>query len=171
MGTNVEHIVAFLLDEGKLGGFHFNARKYADDDLIVGSLNPYEIFLIFFQIVSATREVGSAASNTARDIAYMIDQSHSIEPKIPAMLRSVLNCQTQYARALLIDWNALESAQQRGDVLAAEAAVREAYEQDVAPWLWAWREKKNLHRDPMAAYLKSDYGTQILARGKGGASW
>ena len=93
-GTNVEHIVAFLLDEGKLGGFHFNARKYADDDLIVGTVNPFELFLIYNELV--------AAPEAARDVAYMIDQSHNIEPKVEAMVQSVLNVQTAYARALIV---------------------------------------------------------------------
>ena len=131
-GTNVEHIVAYLLDEGKLGGFHFNARKYADDDLIVGSTNPYELFLIFHEILSAKRDSANAkAQRTATRIAYMIDQSHNIEPKIPAMIRSVLNVQTQYAKALLVNWSELAEAQAKQDVLLAEAAVRDAFEQDV----------------------------------------
>jgi len=171
-GTNVEHIVAYLLDEERIGGFHFNARKYADDDLIVGSINPYELFLIFFQILSAKRD-GSrpGVQKTARRIAYMIDQSHSIEPKIPAMLRSVLNVQTQYAKALLVNWVELEQSQNRGDVLGAEAMVREAFEQDVTPLLHAFREKRGLPLDPMKAFLESGYTEKIQSRGKGGASW
>ncbi len=171
-GTNVEHIVAYLLDEERIGGFHFNARKYADDDLIVGSINPYELFLIFFQILSAKRDSSQpGVQKTARRIAYMIDQSHSIEPKIPAMLRSVLNVQTQYAKALLVNWDELEQAQNRGDVLGAEAAVREAFEQDVTPLLHAFREKRGLPLDPMKAFLESGYTDKIQSRGKGGASW
>jgi L-rhamnose isomerase/sugar isomerase len=171
-GTNVEHIVAYLLDEERIGGFHFNARKYADDDLIVGSINPYELFLIFFQILSAKRDSSQpGVQKTARRIAYMIDQSHSIEPKIPAMLRSVLNVQTQYAKALLVNWDELEQAQTRGDVLGAEAAVREAFEQDVTPLLQAFREKRGLPLDPMKTFLESGYTEKIQSRGKGGASW
>jgi L-rhamnose isomerase/sugar isomerase len=171
-GTNVEHIVAYLLDEERIGGFHFNARKYADDDLIVGSINPYELFLIFFQILSAKRDSSQpGVQKTARRIAYMIDQSHSIEPKIPAMLRSVLNVQTQYAKALLVNWDELEQAQNRGDVLGAEAAVREAFEQDVTPLLQAFREKRGLPLDPMKTFLESGYTEKIQSRGKGGASW
>ncbi len=171
-GTNVEHIVAFLLDEGRLGGFHFNARKYADDDLIVGSINPYELFLIFYQIISAIREGEQAlAGRTAARIAYMIDQSHNIEPKIPAMIRSVLNCQVQFAKALLIQWDRLQAAQQANDVMEAEATVREAFEQDVTPWLASLREEAGLQPDPMAAYKESGYQQQIASRGSGGASW
>lgn len=170
-GTNVEHIVAFLLDEGALGGFHFNARRYADDDLIVGSVNPYELFLIFHQIVSALRENDTPAARTAARIAYMIDQSHNIEPKIPAMIRSVLNCQMQWARVLLIQWERLRQAQLRNDVMDAEAAVREAFEQDVTWWLGAYREKRGLPRDPMRAFLESGYADRVAERGVGGASW
>jgi len=171
-GTNVEHIVAYLLDEGRLGGFHFNSRKYADDDLIVGAINPYELFLIFFQIISALREGDSTvAGKTAARIAYMIDQSHNIEPKIPAMIRSVLNCQTQFAKALLIQWDRLDAAQQANDVMEAEATVREAFEQDVTPMLTQWRAERNLYPDPMAAFRESGYTEKIAARGTGGASW
>jgi L-rhamnose isomerase/sugar isomerase len=171
-GTNVEHIVAFLLDEGELGGFHFNSRKYADDDLIVGSINPYELFLIFYNILAAKLDcTDTKVQQTAEKIAYMIDQSHNIEPKIPAMIRSVLNCQTQYAKALLINWDELAEAQEVQDVLAAEAAVREAYEQDVEPLIHAIREEQGLPIDPMKAFLESGYQEKIAERGVGGASW
>lgn len=170
-GTNVEHIVAYLLDEKRLGGFHFNARKYADDDLIVGTTNPYELFLIFYQILDAAADQDPGVRKNAADIAYMIDQSHNIEPKIPAMIRSVLNVQTQYAKALLIDLDEVKKAQQAGDVLAAEDAVRKAHEFDVTPLLHAVREEQGLPHDPMKAYLQSSYPQDILSRGKGGASW
>lgn len=170
-GTNVEHIVAYLLDEGKLGGFHFNSRKYADDDLIVGAINPYELFLIFYQILDADRDVNQKVRDTAGKIAYMIDQSHAIEPKLPAMLRSVLNIQTQYAKALMINHEALQLAQSRNDVLGAEAVVREAYEIDVTPFLVAFREEQGLPADPMKAFLESGYTEKIAERGKGGSSW
>ncbi|TDF91250.1 L-rhamnose isomerase [Paenibacillus piri] len=170
-GTNVEHIVAYLLDEEKLGGFHFNSRKYADDDLIVGSANPYELFLIFYQILEAAADTNAGVRRTADHIAYMIDQSHAIEPKIPAMLRSVLNVQTQYAKALLVNFDEVREAQARQDVLGAEDAVRSAYEIDVTPLLVALREEQGLPADPMKAYLQSGYGESILPRGKGGASW
>ncbi len=171
-GTNVEQIVAYLLDEGKLGGFHFNARKYADDDLIVGTTNPYELFLIFHQIVDALDD-GEApvVRRTAEGIAYMIDQSHAIEPKILAMIRSVLNVQTALAKALLVNLDEVRRAQAAQDVLAAEAAVREAFECDVAPLLRASREERGLPADPLRAYLGSGYGERIKARGVGGASW
>ncbi|MDK2990880.1 MAG: L-rhamnose isomerase / sugar isomerase [Clostridiales bacterium] len=168
-GTNVEHIVAFLLDEGKIGGFHFNNRKYADDDLIVGSINPYELFLIFNELIAASLDENTA--QTAANIAYMIDQSHCIEPKIPAMIRSVLNIQTAYAKALLVNHDKLRRAQETNDVMAAEAVVREAFETDVQPLLEAVREEMGLQPDPMAAYIKSGYGEKILSRGVGGKGW
>ncbi|WP_281890995.1 L-rhamnose isomerase [Paenibacillus sp. YYML68] len=170
-GTNIEHLVAYLIDEQRLGGFHFNSRKYADDDLIVGSVNPYELFLIFYQISLAAQDPSNAIRSTVDNIAYMIDQSHNIEAKIPAMLRSVLNVQTQYAKALLINHEEVEAAQLRGDVLGAEDAVRRAFEFDVTPLLHAVREEQGLPLDPMKAYLSSSYGQDIAARGKGGASW
>lgn len=170
-GTNVEHLVAYLIDEGKLGGFHFNSRKYADDDLIAGSTNPYELFLIFFQILDAHRDANQAVRHTAEHIAYMIDQSHAIEPKIPAMLRSVLNIQTQYAKALLINHDEVQAAQAKNDVLGAEDAVRKAYEMDVSPLLAAIREEQGRPVDPMRAFLESGYQEKIAARGVGGSSW
>ena len=170
-GTNVEQIVAYLLDEEKLGGFHFNSRKYADDDLIVGAINPYELFLIFYQILDVYAEANTGVSHTAENIAYMIDQSHAIEPKIPAMIRSVLNVQTQYAKALLINLDAVKKAQEQQDVLGAENAVREAFECDVTPLLRAVREEIGIPVDPMRAYLASGYAESIQHRGKGGASW
>ncbi|GAA4702049.1 L-rhamnose isomerase [Brevibacillus fulvus] len=170
-GTNVEHLVAYLIDEQKLGGFHFNSRKYADDDLIVGAINPYELFLIFFQIISASADQNPQVRTTVEKIAYMIDQSHNIEPKIPAMIRSVLNIQTQYAKALLINLEEVRAAQDAQDVLAAEDAVRKAFEMDVGPLLTVIREEMGLPHDPMKAFAESAYASKILARGKGGASW
>ncbi|MFC0330729.1 L-rhamnose isomerase [Paenibacillus sepulcri] len=170
-GTNVEHIVAYLLDEQRLGGFHFNSRKYADDDLIVGAINPYELFLIFYQILEAANDVNSGIRGGADDIAYMIDQCHNIEPKIQAMIRSVLNVQTQYAKALLINLDEVHAAQEAQDVMAAEDAVRSAFEFDVTPLLHAVREEQNLPLDPMKAFRESGYYESVAHRGKGGASW
>lgn len=170
-GANIEHIVAYLLDEKRLGGFHFNSRKYADDDLIVGTTNPYELFLIFYQILSAAYDGDAGTKKNVDDIAYMIDQSHNIEMKIPAMIRSVLNAQTQYAKALLINQEEVEQAAEKGDVLAAEYAVRQAFEFDVSPLLAVIREEQGLPHDPMKAYIESGYQHSIMSRGKGGASW
>ncbi|HZK70339.1 MAG TPA: L-rhamnose isomerase [Clostridia bacterium] len=165
-GVNVEHIVAFLLDECKIGGFHFNNRKYADDDLIVGSINPYELFLIFNELIAAG--IDPKTANTAENIAYMIDQSHCIEPKIPAMIRSVLNIQTAYAKALLVNRENLKKAQMANNVMAAEAEVREAFEIDVRPILESIRQEMGIQVDPMEAYLKSGYEEKKLERGVGG---
>ncbi len=152
-GTNVAHIVAFLLDEGRLGGFHFNSRRYADDDLIVGSANPFELFEIYMELVSA----GDLASN----VAYMIDQSHNIEPKLEAMLQSVLNCQTAYAKALIVDYGTLRERQMTGDVLGAHRVVVEAFETDVRPLLAQVREEMGLHPDPIAAYRADNYAEKV----------
>jgi L-rhamnose isomerase/sugar isomerase len=170
-GTNVEHIVAYLIDEQRLGGFHFNSRKYADDDLIVGAMNPYELFLIFYQILEAQTDSDRGILDTVDNIAYMIDQSHNIEAKIPAMIRSLLNVQTQYAKALLVDIDEVRAAQEANDVLAAEDAIRKAFEFDVNPLLFSIREELGLPADPMKAYLQSGYQEKITSRGKGGASW
>lgn len=152
-GTNIAHIVAFLLDEGRLGGFHFNARKYADDDLIVGTTNPFELFEIFTELVSA--------GDLAKDVAYMIDQSHNIEPKLEAMLVSVLNCQTAYAKALIVDYNELADRQLMGDVLGAHRVLVDAFETDVRPLLAQMRVEMGIDPDPLAAYRKDDYATRV----------
>ncbi|MCM3782742.1 L-rhamnose isomerase [Neobacillus mesonae] len=170
-GANIEHIVAYLIDEKRLGGFHFNSRKYADDDLIVGTVNPYELFLIFYQILNGAKDEDTAIRQGVDSIAYMLDQSHNIEQKIPAMIRSVLNVQTAYAKALLIDHAEVAAAQEKNDVLAAEHAIRKASEFDVTPLLHAVREEEGLPIDPMEAYLSSSYPADIRVRGKGGASW
>jgi L-rhamnose isomerase/sugar isomerase len=154
-GTNIEHIVAFLLDEGKLGGFHFNARKYADDDLIVGTVNPFELFLIYNELV--------AAGEAARDVAYMIDQSHNIEPKVEAMVQSVLNVQAAHARALIVDRRVLAERQAAGDVLGAHRVLTEAFETDVRPLLAQVRIEMALHPDPIAALKESGYEQHIAA--------
>ncbi|MGB6838634.1 MAG: L-rhamnose isomerase [Dehalococcoidia bacterium] len=160
-GTNIEHIVAFLLDEGRLGGFHFNARKYADDDLIVGTVNPFELFLIYNELV--------AAGETARDVAYMIDQSHNIEPKIEAMVQSVLNVQAAYARALIVDRKDLAERQAAGDVLGAHRALTDAFETDVRPLLAQVRLEMGLDADPLAALRASGYEQKVAAE-RGAAS-
>lgn len=163
--VNIEQIVATLIDEGKLGGFHFNNKKYADDDLIVGSIKPYELFLIFNEIIEATLE--DRTSKCAKDISYMIDQCHSIEPKVPAMIRSVLNVQTAQAKALLVDRKALEAARLTNDVLGAEACVREAFETDVRPLLAQVREEMGIDTDPMKAYLACGHEEKKKERGYG----
>ena len=163
-GVNIEHIVAFLLDEGKLGGFHFNNRKYADDDLTTGSVNLYEVFLIFHEIEnSRLRRPGGGASN----IAYMIDQSHIVKPKIEAMIQSVLNIQTAYARALLVDRQALAELQAEGDSVMAEEILRLAWDTDVRPLLARVRTDMGAEPDPLAAYRASGYAERIAAGRQG----
>jgi L-rhamnose isomerase / sugar isomerase len=156
-GTNIAQIVAQLLDEGRLGGFHFNDRRYADDDLIVGSQNPFDLFCIFNEIVGASVD---GISNADR-IAYMIDQSHNIEPKIEAMIQSVLNIQTAYAKALLVDRTALGAAQETGDVLGAYRVLQAAYETDVRPLLAEARVRQGIDPDPIAAFRSSGYAEHV----------
>ncbi|MFN8376682.1 MAG: L-rhamnose isomerase [Anaerolineae bacterium] len=159
-GTNIAHIVAFLLDEGRLGGFHFNARKYADDDLIVGTVNPFELFEIYHELVSA--------GDKAKDVAYMIDQSHNIEPKLEAMLLSVLNCQVAYAKALIVDRKTLAERQLSGDVLGAYGVLQDAYETDVRPLLAQVRSEIGVPADPIAAYRADHYAKRVAQeRGSG----
>jgi len=165
-GTNIEHIVAFLLDEGRLGGFHFNSRKYADDDLIVGTVNPYELFLIMNEIVAAEQEGDPTVSRCAREVAYMIDQSHNIEGKIEAMIQSVVNIQIAYAKALLVDRRRLREAQEGMDVLGAHRVLQEAYETDVRPLLAVVREEMGVPPDPVAAFRQGGYAER-LARERG----
>jgi L-rhamnose isomerase/sugar isomerase len=142
-GTNIEQIVALLVSEALLGGFHFNNRKYADDDLIVGSVDPFELFRIMHEIALAEVEASTA---------FMIDQSHNVEGKIDAMLQSVMNIQTAYAKALLIDDAVLTTAQAEGDVLGAHRALTDAFETDVRPLLAQWRADKGLDPDPVRAF-------------------
>ncbi len=160
-GVNIEQIVAFLLDEGKLGGFHFNNRKYADDDLIVGTVNPYELFLIFNELADAELGTSEPAHTTAVNVAYMIDQSHAIEGKLAPMIYSVLNCQEAYAKALLVPRQQLAAAQAEGDVLGAHRILTEAYRYDVRPLLAVVREEMGVPIDPIAAYWASGYEDKI----------
>jgi L-rhamnose isomerase/sugar isomerase len=157
LGTNIAHIVAQLLDEDRLGGFHFNDRKYADDDLIVGSLNPFELFCIFNEIIEAEAE---GVANAGR-IAYMIDQSHNIEPKIEAMIQSIYNIQIAYAKALIVDRAALRQAQKESLVLEAYRILQAAYETDVRPLLVEARQRQGLGPDPFAAFETSGYAERV----------
>ncbi len=166
-GVNIEFIVAILLRAGRLGGFDFNSRFYADDDLMVGAADPFQLFRIL-------HEVGSAgALGPDAGIAFMLDQCHNIEPKIPAQIRSVMNVQEATAKALLIDAQALHAAQQAGDILGAHAALMDAYNTDVRPLLAQLREEEGLDPDPITAYHRSGYGEKIIADRIGGipASW
>ena len=165
--TNIEFIVMQLLRLGKLGSFDFNSRFYADDDLIVGAADPYQLFRILVEVV---RGGGYGADSR---VAFMLDQCHNIEKKIPGQIRSVLNVQEMTARALLLDREALEQAQRDGDVLAANGLFMDAFSTDVRPALADWRESRGLPPDPMLAYRDSGYQQRIEAERVGGdqAGW
>ena len=166
-GTNIEFIVAILLRAGRLGGFDFNSRFYADDDLMVGAADPFQLFRIMHEVVAAD------ALRPEAGVAFMLDQCHNIEPKIPAVIRSVMNVQEATAKALLIDRATLAAAQQAGDVLGANAVFMDAYNTDVRPLLAGLREEMGLDPDPVAAYHRSGYQEKIIADRVGGtpASW
>jgi L-rhamnose isomerase/sugar isomerase len=166
-GTNIEFIVAMLLREGKLGAFDFNSRFYADDDLMVGAADPFQLFRILYEV-----RLGGGFDSSA-EIAFMLDQCHNIEPKIPGQIRSVMNVQEATAKALLVDLPALEAAQAAGDVLGANAVLMDAYNTDVRPQLAALRTELGLDPDPMAAYARSGYVERIVAERVGGvqAGW
>jgi L-rhamnose isomerase/sugar isomerase len=166
-GVNIEFIVAMLLRAGRLGGFDFNSRFYADDDLMVGAADPFQLFRIMHEVVKA------GALGPASGLAFMLDQCHNIEPKIPAQIRSVMNVQEAVAKALLVDSDALRAAQLAGDVLGANAALMDAYNTDVRPLLAGLREEMGLAPDPYAAYLASGYGGVIISERKEGspAGW
>jgi L-rhamnose isomerase/sugar isomerase len=166
-GTNIEFIVAFLLRAGKLGAFDFNSRFYADDDLMAGAADPFQLFRIMFEVRSG------GGFEEATGIAFMLDECHNIEPKIPGQIRSVMNVQEATAKALLVDQDALAAAQQAGDVLGANAVLMDAYNTDVRPLLASLREEASLDPDPMAAYAASGYAAQIAVDRVGGqqAGW
>lgn len=165
-GTNIEFIVMQLLRLGRLGSFDFNSRFYADDDLIVGAADPFQLFRILVEVIR-----GGGLNNP--DVAFMLDQCHNIEDKIPGQIRSVLNVQEMTARALLLDREALSAAQQNNDVLAANAILMDAFQTDVRPQLAAWRVERGLPADPMAAYAASGYAERSAAERVGGvqAGW
>jgi len=164
--TNIEFIVMQLLRVGKLGSFDFNSRFYADDDLIVGAADPFQLFRILFEVVAGG---GYGDPN----ITFMLDQCHNVEQKIPGQIRSVLNVQEMTARALLVDTDALAAAQRAGDVLSANEIFMDAFYTDVRPALAAWRTSRGLAADPLAAYLASGYQERIESGRIGGtqAGW
>jgi L-rhamnose isomerase/sugar isomerase len=166
-GTNIEFIVAQLLRLGKLGSFDFNSRFYADDDLIVGAADPYQLFRIMYEVIRG----GGFGKDSG--VALMLDQCHNLEEKIPGQIRSVLNVQEMTARALLVDREALGEAQRAGDVLAANGIFSDAFYTDVRPALAQWRESRGLPADPMAAYAASGYQKKINEDRVGGtqAGW
>ncbi|MEU4562606.1 L-rhamnose isomerase [Actinoplanes sp. NPDC023936] len=166
-GTNIEFIVMQLLRQGRLGAFDFNSRFYADDDLIVGAADPFQLFRIMSEIVAA------GAHRPESKVNFMLDQCHNIEEKIPGQIRSVLNVEQALAKALLIDQEALAAAQRDGDVLGANAILMDAYETDVRTILADRREERGLPRDPVRAFLASGYAQKAATDRAGGtqASW
>jgi L-rhamnose isomerase/sugar isomerase len=166
-GTNIEFIVAFLLRAGKLGAFDFNSRFYADDDLMVGAADPFQLFRIMYEIVRGD------ALDPGYGINFMLDQCHNIEAKIPAIIRSVMNVQEATAKALLVDRDALRAAQQAGNVLDANAVVMDAFNTDVRPLLAELRQDAGLDPDPIPAYHRSGYQQKIEAERADGqqAGW
>jgi L-rhamnose isomerase/sugar isomerase len=166
-GTNIEFIVAQLLRLGKLGSFDFNSRFYADDDLIVGAADPFQLFRIIYEVIRG----GGLGPDSG--VAFMLDQCHNVEDKIPGQIRSVLNVQEMTARALLVDREALTALQLKGDVLGANGVLMDAFYSDVRTPLAEWRELRGLPADPMVAYATSGYQNQIAEARAGGqqASW
>ena len=156
-GVNIEHIVATLLMEGKLGGFHFNNRKYADDDLTVGSINPYEIFLIFNELVAAEFDTDPVVTKCAANVAYMFDQSHNLKNKVEATIQSAVFCQEMWAKCLLVDRAALADAQANNDEIVAEEILKDAYNSDVRPLLREVREDAGIDPEPLKAFRASGY--------------
>jgi L-rhamnose isomerase / sugar isomerase len=167
-GANIEHIVAFLLDEGRMGGFHFNNRKYADDDLTVSSVNPYELFLIYNEIAKAEDDAALESH-----IEFMVDQSHNTKKKIPAMIQTVEAIQAAYAKALIVPQEKVRVAQETYDTVGAESLLQQAFNTDVAPLLKGVRVEMGLDPEPLRAYLASCYQTTIerergIRKGAGG---
>ncbi|MBI4579091.1 MAG: sugar isomerase, partial [Planctomycetes bacterium] len=156
VGQNIEQIVAWLIDEKMLGGFHFNDHKYADDDLTVGSIDPYQMFRIFNEIVAAEDELGSPL-----DIAYMVDQSHNLKPKIEAMIQTVTVCHELFAKALLVDRKRLREAQAADDLMISEETVRGAFFTDTRPLIAHVRQEMGLEPDALAAHRASGYEARV----------
>jgi L-rhamnose isomerase / sugar isomerase len=157
-GQNIEQIVAWLLDLDMLGGFHFNDRRYADDDLTMGSIDPYQVFRIFHEIAHFEWESGRRA-----DIAYMIDQSHNLKGKIEAMIQTVTTAMELYAKAALVDHERLAGLQTRCELVDAESCLKDAFSTDVRPAIQEWRKARGLAEDPMRAFRESGYLQRITA--------
>jgi L-rhamnose isomerase / sugar isomerase len=164
-GQNVEQIVAWLLSEHMLGGFHFNDRRYADDDLTLGSIDPYQIFRIFHEIHLYEFETGGVA-----DIAYMVDQSHNLKGKIEAMIQTVETAQQLFAKAALVHHSDLLAQQAKSNLVDAEEGLKDAFQTDVRPLLREWRQGKGLHPNPMQAFRESGYLEKIRAERAGRAT-
>jgi L-rhamnose isomerase/sugar isomerase len=153
---NIEQIVAWLLHVGMMGGFHFNDRRYADDDLTLGSIDPYQVFRIFHELHSYQWEKGSSG-----DVAFMVDQSHNLKGKMEAMIQTVMTAQELYAKAALVDNERLAALQKNCSLVEAEECLREAFWQDVRPIVRQWRKERGLPEDPMSAFRQSGYLEKI----------
>jgi L-rhamnose isomerase / sugar isomerase len=166
-GTNIEFIVMMLLRAGRLGAFDFNSRFYADDDLMAGSADPFQLFRIMYEVIRG------GGFEPEAGVSFMLDQCHNVERKIPGQIRSVMNVQELTAKALLVDRDALAKAQRDGDVLAANGVLMDAYNTDVRPMLAELRADMGLDPDPMGAYARSGYDDKIVAERVGGsqAGW
>jgi L-rhamnose isomerase/sugar isomerase len=164
LSQNIEQIVAWLLSEDMLGGFHFNDRRYADDDLTIGSIDPYQVFRIFREILHFEWETGARA-----DVAYMIDQSHNLKGKMEAMVQTVTVAQELYAKAALVDHERLAAAQAQSDIVAAESLLQDAFATDVRPAIREWRVAHKLAADPLDAFRQSGYLERITAARAGRA--
>ncbi|MEP6917003.1 MAG: TIM barrel protein [Acidobacteriota bacterium] len=162
LSQNIEQIVSWLLAEGMLGGFHFNDRRYADDDLTLGSIDPYQVFRIFHEILFFEWE-----QNGRADIAFMIDQSHNLKGKIEAMIQTVTVAQALYAKAALVDYQRLAAAQDAAELVEAESVLQDAFATDVRPVIREWRESKGLPPEPMEAFRHSGYLDRITAERAG----
>ncbi len=153
---NIEQIVAWLLDEGMLGGFHFNDRRYADDDLTLGSIDPYQIFRIFYEILSYTHDTGQMPV-----IEYMVDQSHNLKPKIEAMIQTVMTAQQLAVKAAMVDFDVIADLQAKQDLVGCEQHLKQAFFTDVSELIGSWRANRGLARDPLAAYRDSGYAQKV----------
>jgi len=153
---NIEQIVAWLLSEEMLGGFHFNDRRYADDDLTLGSIDPYQVFRIFHEILFYEWETGEQT-----DVAFMIDQSHNLKSKIEAMIQTVNMAQELYSKATIVDYPELADAQKSCDLVRAESVLQDAFATDVRPIIREWRHSKGLPENPMEAFRLNGYLERI----------
>ncbi len=156
---NIEQIVAWLLSEDMLGGFHFNDRRYADDDLTMGSIDPYQVFRIFYEINLFEHETGKRP-----DVAYMVDQSHNLKGKIEAMIQTVMTAQELFAKAALVDYASLLPAQTKCELVTAERLLQDAFSTDVRPAIRAWRKARGLAEDPLDAFRQSGYLEKITTQ-------
>jgi L-rhamnose isomerase / sugar isomerase len=161
LGTNIEQIVALLLREDRLGGFHFNDKKYGDDDLTVGSIQPYQLFLIYCELVAAAQE--PALAPRVGQVALMIDQNHNLQNQIEGTIQSVIALQTAYAKALHVDYAALSDAQKQADIVLAEECLKDAFATDVRPLLAGLRTETGREPEPLRAFRQSGYTARKAA--------